>query len=646
MSRQRDGNWSRYDAPLVRLVDWILGKALSSNDAEENKVTTWAAIPMLGLDALTSAAYGPEAALTILLPLGLTGVSYMIPIVAVIVTLLAILYFSYRQTIQAYPNGGGSYIVAHSNLGKLPGLFAASALMLDYVLTVAVGISAGVGALISAVPSLHSHTLAICLGILAVVTIVNLRGLKDAGGAFFVPTYLFILSLLGVIVFGLIRAALEGGHPVAYARPPAIPTATAMIGPWLLVKAFASGCTAMTGVEAVSNGIQAFTKPRVERAQQTLTAIVVILGLMLLGIAFLCRIYHISATDPGSANYQSVVSQLVGAIVGRGAVYYVTLFSVIAVLALSANTGFADFPRLCHLVAEDDFLPHAFTMRGRRLVYSSGILILAVICGVILVAFGGITDRLIPLYAIGAFLAFTLSQAGMVVHWGRERGKGWKLSRFVNGFGAVSTGVVLVVVLVAKFAEGAWITVLLIPTFVGVFLRVNHHYKRVKEQVGRPSPFDVSETLRPISIVPLKDCNLVSQKALRFAMTISDRVIAIHVDPDEGEEDELDPHWSDVIVKPLEAAGKRPPELVRVKSQFRRFIRPVLDEVKKIVKENPGAPVVVVVPQLVESNWLQWPLHNQRSNLLKAALLFQGGSSVIVANVPWYLDKPNTTLKG
>jgi amino acid transporter len=623
----------------MRITDWLLGKPLASSEAEENKVTVWAGIPILGLDALSSAAYGPEAALTILLPLGVAGLTHMLPIIGIIVALLMVLYFSYRQTIHAYPNGGGSYIVAKSNLGKTSGLFAAAALMLDYILTVAVGISAGVGALISAIPQLHSHILAVCLVILAVITLVNLRGLRESGGAFFLPTYLFIVSLLGVLGVGIFRAVMEGGHPQAYVPPAALPAATVALAPWLLLKSFASGCTAMTGVEAVSNGIQAFAKPRVERAQQTLTAIVVILAAMLLGIAMLCNVYHVGATDPDSSNYQSVLSMLVAAIVGRGAIYYITLASVIAVLCLSANTGFADFPRLCHLLAEDNFLPHSFTLRGRRLVYSTGILILAVFCAVLLIVFGGITDRLIPLYAIGAFLAFTLSQAGMVIHWIKNQDKGWKASLVVNGVGAVCTAIALAVILVAKFAEGAWITVCLIPAGVYLFHRIEHHYERVKAQIACPVPISTEPTQKPISLVPLKDWDYVSQKAIRFARTVSDEVIVLHVDSDEDESDDLEPDWTNFVVKPLEAAGQTPPKLVRVRSPFRRFIRPLVDELKEIATDNPGRTIVVVIPQLIEARWYEWPLHNQRSNLLKAALMFAGGTNVVVANVPWYLDQ-------
>ena len=398
-------------------VDKILGRPLANQEEDEQKVGVFAGIPMLGLDALSSAAYGPEAALTILLPLGAMGLGYLAPITAVILVLLAILFFSYRQTIAAYPSGGGSYTVAKENLGTWPGLLAAAALLLDYILNVAVGISAGIGALVSAVPGLHNYTLALCLVTLLLVAFINLRGVRESGAAFALPTYLFVGTLLTVLVVGVAKTFLAHGSPHAVTPPPALHPSVGAVSLWLLLRSFASGCTAMTGVEAVSNGVPAFKTPGVVNAQRTLAAIVVLLGILLAGIAFLAHVYHIGATDPDKPEYQSMISQLVSAVMGHGLFYYVTIGSVLAVLSLSANTSFADFPRLCRLIAQDDFLPHAFANRGRRLVYTWGIAILTTFAALLLIAFGGITDRLIPLFAVGAFLAFTLSQAGMVVHW-------------------------------------------------------------------------------------------------------------------------------------------------------------------------------------------------------------------------------------
>src|SRR5215813_1893162 len=414
----------------MSILDILFGKPIATSDERGEQVGVSSGIPIFGLDALSSAAYGPEAALTLLIPLGLAGVAYIVPISASIIALLAIVYLSYRQTVAAYPGGGGSYTVASENLGTFPGLLAAAALMLDYILTAAVGISAGVGALVSAVPNLEPHTLSLCLGILVLLTLVNLRGVREAGTVFIIPTYLFVCTLLLTILVGVAKTVIAGGHPTPVVPPPPpVPTSTGVAGLWLLLQVFSNGCTAMTGVEAVSNGVRAFREPTVKTAQRALTVIIALLVLLLAGIAYLVRTYGIAATDPGQPGYQSILSMLVAAVAGRGWFYYVTIGSVLLVLSLSANTAFADFPRLCRTVAQNSYLPHAFGFRGRRLVYTEGILVLAALTAVLLWLFGGVTDRLIPLYAIGAFLAFTLSQAGMVAHWRRVGGDGAGPSR-------------------------------------------------------------------------------------------------------------------------------------------------------------------------------------------------------------------------
>src|SRR5580692_3426091 len=407
----------------MSFLDLLLGKPLATSAEDGERIGPAAGIPIFGLDALSSAAYGPEAALTLLIALGAMGVAYIVPISTAIIILLTIVYFSYRQTIDTYPGGGGSYTVARENIGEGAGLLAASALMIDYVLTAAVGISAGVGALVSAVPSLQPHTLLLCLSILALVTIVNLRGVREAGVAFLIPTWLFVVCLFSMILIGLVKALLAGGHPIPVEPIPHLPAATAAVTFWLLLKVFSSGCAAMTGVEAVSNGVRAFREPTAPNAQKALTAIVAMLMLLLAGIAWLASAYGIGATDP-TKNYESVLSMLLRAIAGRGVFYYVSIGSILLVLSLSANTAFADFPRLCRIIARDSYLPRAFATTGRRLVYTQGICVLAALTAALLILFRGVTDRLIPLYAVGAFLAFTLSQAGMVRHWKRAGGPG------------------------------------------------------------------------------------------------------------------------------------------------------------------------------------------------------------------------------
>lgn len=624
----------------MRWSDRILGRRLASHEEEGQRVGVLAGIPMLGLDALSSSAYGPEAAMTILLPLGAAGIVSLGPIILTILALLIILYFSYRQTIAAYPNGGGSYTVAKENLGVRPGLLAAAALLLDYVLNVAVGISAGIGALVSALPVLHPHILALCLVTLAFVAFINMRGVKEAGVAFALPTYLFVGTLFAVLIIGIFRTVTSGGHPAAIVLPPALPAATGTVTLWLLLRAFASGCTAMTGVEAVSNGVSAFAKPSVKNAQLTLTWIVVILGVLLAGIAYLARAYNIGATDPDSPAYESVISQLVSAIVGRGIFYYVTIGSVLAVLALSANTSFADFPRLCRLIAQDDYLPHAFANRGRRLVYSLGIGILTTFSAILLIAFGGITDRLIPLFAIGAFLAFSLSQAGMVVHWKRIGGAKSGASLAVNGLGAIVTTIALAIVIAAKFKEGAWITLLLIPGMLILFERVKKHYLQVAGETSCPRPLDLTDLQPPVVVVPIKNWNTLSERAMQFAMQMSPDVIAVHVSAEEAEAFALRTQWEEYVSNPIAEAGLIQPRLMILASPYRKLFSPLLSYINQLKEEYPTRTIAIVVSELVESKWYQYLLHNQRATGLKAALLLQGGERVVVINVPWYLETP------
>ena len=618
------------------IVDMLLGRPLATSEERAEHVGPSAGVSIFGLDALSSAAYGPEAALTLLIPLGLAGVHYIMEISAAIIALLIIVYFSYRQTIEAYPNGGGSYTVATENLGDGAGLLAAAALMIDYVLTAAVGISAGVGALISAVPSLHAHTLALCLGILVLLTLVNMRGVRDTGLIILAPTYLFVLSLLGMILLGLYRAALTGGHPTPVLAPPHLPAATAAISFWLLLRVFSSGCTAMTGVEAVSNGVTAFGEPRVDNAKRTLSIIIMILVALLAGIGYLSHAYNIGATDPTSAQYQSVLSQLLGAVAGRGIFYYVSMTSILLVLALSANTAFADFPRLTRAIAGNNFLPHVFTLRGRRLLFSWGIYVLVGLTALLLIVFGGVTDRLIPLYAIGAFMAFTLSQAGMVVHWFRNKGKGWRFRMTVNAVGAVATGITLLVVLVTKFTSGAWITALLVPCLIGMMAMIHRHYRRVAAETKMDQGLQLTNLNPPRVIVPVDQWSRITEKGLRFALTISPDVQAVHIDLEEGDNSICDV-WEKDVAAPLRAAEIKVPELVRLKSPFRLVLAPIVDHVLAQADKFPNQRIAVIIPELVVNHWYENLLHNQRANVLKLLLLLRGNKSILVINIPWYL---------
>src|SRR5579863_7449308 len=622
----------------MSIVDILLGRPLASDEARAEEIGVAAGIPIFGLDALSSAAYGPEAALTLLIPLGAAGVAYIVPVSLSIILLLTIVYFSYRQTIAAYPGGGGSYTVASQNLGSHTGLLAAAALMLDYILTAAVGISAGVGALVSAVPQLQPHTLALCLGILLIVTIVNLRGVREAGVFFMIPTYAFLGSLLCAILIGVTKTVFAAGHPVPVVTPPpgAAGAATAAVSAWLLLQVFSNGCTAMTGVEAVSNGVKAFREPTVRNAQRTLTVIIALLAVLLAGIAYLVRAYGIRATDPGQPGYQSVISLLVAAIAGRGVFYYFTIGSVLLILSLSANTAFADFPRLCKAVAQDGFLPHSFGFRGRRLVYSEGIYVLAVLSGILLTIFGGVTDRLIPLFAIGAFLAFTLSQAGMVGHWRRNPGRGAGRSMLINGLGAVATGITLVIVLVAKFTSGAWVSVLLIAGMMSAMMWVHRHYNQVADEIHLATPLQIKYKGPPIVIVPIQSWSLISQRAMEFALTLSSEIYAVHVGTEE-ESDSLRDNWDKLVGDPCAETGATRPNLVTLESPYRLVIKPILDYVMNTEADNPGRQIAVIVPELVERHWYHYPLHNQRAELLKALLLVKGSRNIVLINVPWYI---------
>jgi len=543
--------------------DFVFGRRLASSEEEEQRIGPLSGVAVLGLDALSSAAYGPEAALTLLIPLGALGLGYVVPITAIIVAVLLIVYFSYRQTIGAYPNGGGSYTVAKENLGQRAALFAGAALAVDYILNVAVGISAGVGALVSAVPPLLPWTLPLCLAILLLLTVVNLRGTRESGLTFLLPTYLFAGSLVTVIAIGGVKAALAGGHPqAAWAGMPQPPAPTEAVGVWLLMRAFASGCTAMTGVEAVSNGVPVFRAPTIRNAERTLTIIIAILVALLGGIALLCRAYDIAAIDASSDHYQSVLSLLTAAVLGRGVFYYVTMGAVVAVLCLSANTSFADFPRLCRVLALDRFLPDTFATRGRRLVFSYGVIVLAILSGLLLVVFRGVTDKLIPLFAIGAFLAFTLSQAGMVQHWRKVGGPAKAHSLWINAVGAVATGITLVVVVVSKFVEGAWIATIAVPLVVFTFWRINLHYRSVGRQVSLDEPLELREAHPPIVVVPVQSWSKLTARGLRFALELSNDVRAVHILTQDSTISELTPVWEELVAGPARAAGLEPPQLV------------------------------------------------------------------------------------
>ncbi len=628
----------------MKITDLLFGRRLASRDADQRKIGWVAAVPAMGLDALGSASYGPEAALTVLVPLGAAAPGWSVAVMAPVLLLLGLLYLSYRQTVVAYPNNGGGYTVSRENIGRGASLLAAACLMVDYTLNVAVGISAGVGALTSSLPALQAYTLPLCLAILAVVTIANLRGTPEAGWLFSLPTYLFIASFAGLLAVGLARViAAGGGAPRPVLPPPPLHGAAGLLTLGLFARAFASGCTAMTGVEAVSNGVGTLRAPVTREAHRTLTVICLALGLLLAGIAVLARFYRIGAMDQSQPGYQSVLSQLAGAIAGRGAVYDIAMASLLAVLCLSANTSFVGFPRLCRIVAADGFLPRAFAVADRRLVFSAGVAVLAAIAGALLAAFGGITDRLIPLFAVGAFGTFTLSQAGMVVHWRRAGARRHAVPLGINAAGAATTATALLVILLAKFADGAWITVVAIPAIVALLRAIRRAYDRAARHLAVDGPFCIDETAPPTVLVAFSERNRMTDAALRFAITLSPDVIAVHLLRLAGPEEEEDgaalrSAWAREVEAPLAARGVSPPRLMLLPARFRQMHEPLLELVAKLDAATPGRAVAVLIPETVKRHWWEHLLHGTRADHLRRMLLRHGDARVQVMIAPWRVE--------
>ncbi len=633
---------------------FLLGRPLANWEGSAHEIGIGEAVPALGLDGLSSSAYGPEAALSIMAAAGAAGLAALEPVMLVILGLLAILFVSYWQTIKAYPISGGAYTVAKENLGVNASLLASAGIMVDYVLNVAVGISAGVAALISAVPALHPYTLPLCLGILVLLTLVNLRGTMESGRLFALPTYLFVGCFMIVLLIGTYAVITGGGYPQPVVPPPSPPKAVEALGLWLMLRAFASGCTAMTGVEAVSNCVDGFREPRVNNARWTLAIIVVILGILLGGIAYLATSYGIMAMDQTQPGYQSVLSQLVGAVAGRGTFYYVAIASALGILCLSANTSFVGFPRMCRLVAQDEFLPRPFATAGRRLVYSVGIIYLAITAGLLLTLFDGVTDRLIPLFAIGAFLTFTMSQTGMVAHWRRELRNPRRtetrrrvlINLVINAVGAATTVTALAVIVIAKFGEGGWITIVAIPCVIVLHKAIKRYYTNIDEHLRDDGALEFRRSEPPVVLVTMREWNRLTDKALRLAMELSPDVTAVHlaalerrdIDKDERE---LRKQWAAHVEKPAKAAKfPNPPRLVFLSAPYRRIHAPLLQLIKEVKEENPGRTIAVLIPELVKRHWWEYLLSNHRARRLRSAVLDYGGSGVVVIGVPWYLTEP------
>jgi hypothetical protein len=488
---------------------------------------------------------------------------------------------------------------------------------------------------------LHAHEILMCLIVLAGIALVNMRGVKETGVVFLLPTFLFVGTLLATIGVGVFQSLATHGHPVAhYAPPPPVDNPLHKMAGWLLVylllKTFSSGCAAMTGVEAVSNGVTAFKEPRSKNANYTLTVIIGMLIVLLFGLSYVARAYGVTAMDPDATNYQSVLSIEVAAVFGRAWFYFLTMGAVLAALSFSANTAFADFPRMARAIAGQDYLPHVFLLRGRRLLFSHGIYALTGLTALILIIFNGVTASLIPLYAIGAFLAFTLSQAGMVKHWMKTPDAPHRrIKIFVNGLGAAATGVTLCVLLFSKFLEGAWVVAILVPLLIAMMYGVKRHYTRVRAETIDPTPLRLTGLEPPIVVIPMATWDKVTEKAMRFGMLMSPDVKVVHVYSDDS--DTLGKVWEEMVMKPVRAHKMAEPELVTVRSSYRTILGPLMDYVLELEDQFPGRKIAVLLPELVVRHWWENLLHGQRVQLLKLLLLLKGNQRIVVVNIPWYL---------
>ena len=609
---------------INRLKEFLIGPPLPTQRMYEEKLNKIRALAAFSPDALSSIAYANQEIYLGLLIAGSAGLSMAWPIGLVIVVVLSIAAISYYQTIHAYPSGGGSYIVARSNLGTLPGLVAAGALMIDYILTAAVSLTAGVDAFASAFPGIWPHRVIIALLLLAAITLINMRGIRETGTLMSIPVYLFLFTYLPMLMYGLFVLWRDGPGTLVNAAPVAAQPLTL----FLLLHAFATGCTALTGIEAISNGVPAFKTPESDNAGKTLIIMALIMGTLFLGSIGLTQSLAVIAGPQ-----ETILSALARRILGHNSFYFVIQVSTMLILTVAANTSFADFPRVAAILAKDGFLPHQFTGLGDRLVFANGILILSVATAILIILFQGDTHSLVPLFAVGAFLAFTLSQSGMVVHWLREGGRHWQLKAAANAIGAFATGVTLLVVGITKFLDGAWITILIIPLLVIMFLQIRQHYKHVKEQL---TMHGLPPSLRPFTqlrvVVPVSGVHRGIVDALRYALTISNDVTGIYVELSPADSQEVQEKWNHLW-----------PDipLVIIPSPYRSVIHPLLDFLDRTDAEhNDGQQATVVMPEFVPARWWQAILHNQTAWLLKAALLYHRRNlrfQRVIIDVPYYL---------
>src|SRR6266446_4081333 len=598
----------------------LVGPPMPLAQARHERLSKRIALAVFSSDALSSVAYATEEILLILVLAGSAAAGLDVPIALAITALLAIVTISYQQTIHAYPSGGGSYIVARENLGSVPGLVAAAALLVDYVLTVSVSVAAGVAAVTSAMPHLAAHKVAIGVVFVAAIALANIRGVRESGRIFAVPTYFFIVSFGVLLAGGFYRLVTGTLEPVTEPPPVALEALT-----WFLVlRAFSSGCTAMTGTEAISNGIPAFRAPESRNAAITLAWMAGILATLFVGLTVLASALHVLPSDT-----ETVVSQIARRVFGSGLLYYLIQAATALILVLAANTSFADFPRLSSLLARDRFVPRQFATLGERLVFSNGILVLAGFAALLLVIFRGETHALIPLYAVGVFISFTLSQSGMVRYWWRRRGPGWRHRLAINGTGALATGIVTLVIAATKFTHGAWIVVVVIPMLVVTFLAMHRHYEEVAEALtleGLEGPPEFQHTV----LVLVGDVHRGVVRAVQYARTLAPNatVRAVYVETDPGRTAKLEEKWG--------AWGLGVP-LVVLTSPYRSLLRPLLDYIDHVQARGEDQMVTVVVPEFLPKHWWQHFLHNQTALLVKGALLFR--KNTVVADVPYLLKR-------
>ncbi len=618
-------------SPLGMLWRLLIGAPIHSEMERHERLSKKKALAVFSSDALSSVAYAPQEVLAVLLAAGTAALVWSLPISIAVVILLMIVVTSYRQTIYAYPSGGGSYIVAHANLGEIPGLVAAAALIVGYILTVAVSIASAVDQLVSAVPVLLPYRVLLGIAAVGLVTIANLRGIRESGNIFALPTYVFLAAMYGLIITGLFL--LSTGQLFLPPPPEVEQGPSQALNVFLILRAFAIGSAVMTGTEAISNGIPAFQPPEPRNAARTILMMAMILGTMFLGLAVL-----IVGSGVIPSDQDTVISQLARAIFGSGPLYYLVQGSAVLILVLAANTAYADFPRLASLLARDNYAPHQLAFRGERLAFSNGIILLGLLSALLIFLFGGSTGALLPLYAVSVFTAFTFSQAGMVQHWRKVRGPHWQLKAALNGLGAFMTGSVTLIAAVTNFMNpelpiipglpvgwGAWIVVLLVPCMIWLFRKVSRHYAEAEAATALPAQPQAERPLKTLVVVPIARLDQMTVRALRYAKTLSRDVTAVHVASDPAQAKEIEDNW--------ETWGQGVP-LTIIESPYRSLTRPLLQYLFNVKKAQDADIVTVVLPEYVPDSWWEHALHGQSAQVLKLSLLFRPG--FVVTSVPYH----------